>query len=157
MTSKVMVLRPRRLQNDLMSRPATLGRVQAASAVYDCVMAGVFAFPVVAAIYLDTTLRYVHQSFGAVGTFPPFDPFHLLFVNLFGGLTIAWSTVRIIRRADPILAVSDAWLRYYFALLMIVYVAAWGAPAILYAFVASELVWGSVLLGVVHRSRSASG
>lgn len=134
-----------------MTKPTKLARIQAASAVYDLVVAGIFAFPVLAALYLNVALRSLHDWMGTPGFFPEFESFHVLFVNLFGGFTLIWSTLRIIRSHEALLAVCDALLRLYFAALMLTYVAIWGAPSILYAFVASELVWGAVLLRVAAR------
>ena len=132
-----------------MTTSTSLARVQVASALFDYFVAGIFAFPIVATIHLGVNLRFVHEWLGALGSFPGFEPFHLLFVNMFGGFAIMWSTLRIIRRDEALLALCDALLRYYFALLMLIYVVLWQAPAMLYAFVASELIWGTALVWVV--------
>ena len=129
-----------------MNASRTLIKVQVASAVYDYFAAGIFAFPIVAAWHLGGNIRFVHELLGSAGGFPEFEPFHLLFLNMFGGFTIMWSTLRIVWREKPLLGLCDGLLRYYFAFLMLTYVFYWETSAMLLVFVASELIWGTALI-----------
>ncbi len=130
-----------------------LVKVQVTSALFDFVVAGIFAFPILAAIHLSVNLQFVHELFGSVGSFPVFEPMHLLFLNMFGGFAIMWSTLRIVWREQPLLCLCDGLLRYYFAFLMFLYVSFWGVTMMLSVFIITELLWGTALVWqyVAHR------
>ncbi len=118
-----------------------LERVQVASALYDFIAAGVYVLPVVAMWYLNSTLHSAHQTWGTSGDFPAFDHLHVIFVNLFGGFVVMWSTLRIIKRT-PVFALCDGLLRFYFAIIMLFYVLNWQVTSLIYAFILMEIFWG---------------
>ena len=119
-----------------------LEKAQLISSIYDYIAAGIFAIPVLAAWYLNTTLHGAHQLMGASGSYPIFGDFHMLFANLFGGFAIMWSTLRIIKRS-PELGMCDGFLRLYYAAVMLLYAFQFETTSILYMFMATELFFGS--------------
>ncbi len=125
----------------MMSSAKKLERVQVASAIYDYIAVGIFAFPVIAAWHLGVNLQGIHQALEFTGGYPAFDPLHLLFANLFGGFAIMWSTLRIVKKL-PVFGLCDGLLRVYYATLMLLYVVVWKTSAILSVFIAVELFWG---------------
>ncbi|MGR8953595.1 MAG: hypothetical protein ACU83V_14460 [Gammaproteobacteria bacterium] len=124
-----------------MSISRTLERVQVASAIYDYIAVGIFAFPVIASWHLGSNLRWVHDTMAFSGGYPVFDPLHLLFTNLFGAFAIMWSTLRIAKKL-PVLGLCDGLLRCYYAFLMCLYVVIWQTSGILGLFIVIELFWG---------------
>lgn len=125
----------------MMSTAKKLEKVQMASAIYDYIAVGIFAFPIIAAWHLGVNLQGLHQAMGFTGDFPAFDPLHLLFANLFGAFAIMWSTLRILKKS-PVFGLCDGWLRLYYASLMLLYVAVWNTSVILGVFIVVELFWG---------------
>lgn len=125
-----------------MTTPKMLERVQVASSIYDYLAAGIFAFPVIAAWYLGSTLHGTHEMLGLSGSYPVFDSFHVLFANLFGAFAVMWSTLRIVKRL-PVLGLCDGLLRSYYAAIMFAYVLVWQTSSILYVFIVVEIFWGS--------------
>lgn len=135
-----------------MNAAKKLEKVQVASAIYDYFAAGILAFPLIASWYLGTILHGTHEMLGASGSYPGFDYFHLLFVNLFGGFAIMWSTLRIIKR-EPVMGLCDGLLRSYYAAMMLLYVAYWGITFILIAFIFIEIFWGAWQLYLYFAAR----
>jgi hypothetical protein len=125
----------------MMSTAKKLEKVQTASAIYDYIAVGIFAFPVIVAWHLGVNLQGLHQAMGFTGDFPAFDPLHLLFANLFGAFAVMWSTLRILKKL-PVFGLCDGLLRLYYATLMLLYVVVWKTSAILSVFIAVELFWG---------------
>jgi len=138
-----------------MNASKALSQVQLASAIYDYIAAGILAFPVIAAWHLGSTMLVTHELFGAVGSYPAFEPFHLLIINLFGGFTIMWSTLRIYSR-QPIFGLCDGVLRWYFASLMLFYILVWSTSVMLYCFVVMEILWGSAQIWLFLAQRRQS-
>ena len=136
----------------------TLVKVQVASAVYDYFAAGILAIPVLADWHLRTNINAVHTLFGAQGSFPAFEPFHMLFVYMLGGFTIMWSTLRIFWKEQATLALCDGLLRLFFASLMLAVMMIWDATRALIPFVISELAWSAVLIWAYfgHRRLASS-
>jgi hypothetical protein len=137
------------------ARNSFLAGVQYATAVFDYVVAGPFAFPVLVGLYINAVIPSLHDLLGGAGTWPVFDPAHLMFLNMFGWFSIVWSTLRIVWRDQPLLALCDAVLRLYFATMMFVYLSIYSVSIVLYPFIASEVSLALLLLVVWFRDRRA--
>jgi hypothetical protein len=135
-----------------MSKSKSLEKLQVITSLYDYVAAGVFAFPILSAWYISTMMYGTHELMGSHGSYPAFDPFHLLFANLFGGFAIMWSTLRIVKRL-PVMGMCDGYLRLYYACIMSIYFFVFGTTAILLAFIAIELIFGSWQLYLYYGSQ----
>jgi len=138
-----------------MNAAKSLEKVQVASAIYDYIAAGIFAFPIIAQWYLNNIMHETHALLGSVGHYPKFEePFYLLFVNLFGGFVIMWSTLRISLRL-PVFGLCDGLLRVYFGCLMLSSTLLWSSSVMLYVFVFFEFGWGlsQLFLYVAQRKK----
>lgn len=106
-------------------------------ALYDIVVAAVFATPWTARLALDGA-RALHPALDLPGRAPgAFGPAQLLFVTFFGVVVTMWAVVRLVSR-DAVLGVADTVGRAAFALLMM-YALAAGATSVLACFLAVEL------------------
>lgn len=134
-----------------------LEKAQLCSSIYDYFAAGIFAFPIFTAWYISNVLGLTHNVMGSVGQLPEFSAFHVLFANLFGGFAIMWSTLRIIKRDQPILGMCDGYLRLYYALMMCFYILYFDASRVLLIFIVIEFTWSSVQLSLYYKLKKEEG
>lgn len=120
------------------------------SALYDLLVIGPFAIPVVSGFELQLLLR-LHDVLGLEGSFPVFEPLHLLFVNLLGGVVIVWSLVRL-RSPDAIFGLFDGLIRAFFCALFLYYLLLWQVSGVVYLFLVPEALWALAQL-VCYRRR----
>jgi len=117
--------------------PATrYRRIVQASAWYDLIVTIGFATPwTFAAIHAMLTVA----AQGLPGTFPPFEPAHVLLANLLGSVVTVWAILRI---RDPQIQFGryDAAARALFATWQI-YAVMHGASAIILGFTVMEIVF----------------
>lgn len=121
------------------------GRLVRFGGVYDFLVTFPFALPGLVGIHL-ATLERLQGWLGLAGAFPVFHPFHLFFLNLFGGLVVIWSALRIIKPA-PLFGLADGIARVAFAGLMLYYLWVWDIPQIVWLFVVPEILFGVTQLG----------
>ena len=117
----------------------TYRRIVRASAWYDLVVTVGFATPwTFAAVH--ALLLWTIQAFQLPGTFPAFDPVHMLMANLLGSVVTVWAVLRI---RDPRMLYGryDAVARMLFATWQI-YAVMHGASVIILGFTAMELLFG---------------
>lgn len=122
-----------------MIQPTHYRRIVQASAWYDLVATIGFATPwTFAAIH--AMLMVAAQ--GLPGTFPAFEPAHMLMANLLGSIVTVWAILRI---RDPQLQFGryDAAGRFLFAAWQI-YAVAHGASVIILGFTVVEVVFGVI-------------
>jgi len=117
----------------------TYQRIVRASAWYDLVVTIGFATPwTFAAVH--ALLLWIIQTLQLPGSFPAFDPVHMLMANLLGSVVTVWAVLRI---RDPRLRYGryDAAARFLFATWQ-VYAVTQGASLIVLGFTAMELLFG---------------
>jgi hypothetical protein len=122
-----------------MIHPMQYSRIVRASAWYDLMVTIGFATPWTFAA-LHSMLAVAAQ--GLPGTFPPFEPAHMLMANLLGSIVVVWSIVRI---RDPQLQYGryDAIARFLFAAWQI-YAVVHGASAMILGFTVFEVLFGVI-------------
>lgn len=124
-------------------------RIVWASALYDLIVIAPFAFPLVSDIYLQLCLQ-LHHWLGQ-GSFPLFEPLHMLFVNLLGGVVIVWSLVRL-RSPAAVFGLFDGLTRIFFCTLFLYYLLQWQVSGLVYLFLVPEALWALAQL-VCYRRR----
>ena len=89
---------------------------------------------------VHTLLLWTIQTLELPGSFPAFDPVHMLMANLLGSVVTVWAVLRI---RDPRLRYGryDAVARFLFATWQ-VYAVTQGASLIILGFTAMELLFG---------------
>jgi len=113
-------------------------------AVLDLAISALLALPPLAALLLDF-LYALNGRLGGVSVAPPFEPVHLLFVCLMGGLGVVWAVARLVE-PERKFGLIDAAARLWVAVLIAYFVFARGAPVVLLLFLATELG------GALHQS-----
>lgn len=117
----------------------TYRRIVRASAWYDLVVTIGFATPwTFAAVH--AVLLWTIQGLQLPGSFPAFDPVHMLMANLLGSVVTVWAVLRI---RDPRVQYGryDAVARILFAAWQI-HAVMHGANVIILGFTAMELLFG---------------
>lgn len=61
--------------------------------IYDLIVNLPFALPVVVSMHLASVAKF-QAWLGLNGEFPAFDPFQLLFLNVFGSVATIWAILR---------------------------------------------------------------
>jgi hypothetical protein len=120
-----------------MIQPIQYRRIVQASAWYDLAATIGFATPwTFAAIHSILTIA----AQALPGTFPPFEPAHMLMANLLGSIVTIWAILRI---RDPQLQFGryDAAGRFLFAAWQI-YAVVHGASVIILGFTVVEVLFG---------------
>ncbi|HMQ58437.1 MAG TPA: hypothetical protein PKE65_07805 [Rhizobiaceae bacterium] len=115
-------------------------RLLHAGALYDLVVVGPLALPVVALWHLEV-LFHINSMLGFTGAFPEFAPIHLVFVNLFGMVIIVWAAMRFLAPA-PVLARGDMLLRLGVSAILAWYAADPAVHRIVLIFLTLEIAWG---------------
>lgn len=110
------------------------------SAIYDLVFTFAFAIPGLALLKINL-LFDAHSGFNLLGSFPAFDPVHLMFVNLLGVIVTIWSVLRI-RYPEPILGLYDAYARFGFSFIMAVTLFYYQGTELILFFLIPEFLWG---------------
>ncbi len=105
---------------------------------FDLVVTGLFALPFTAPVFVST-LYALDRALGGAHLTPELPPLAWFFANLAGALGVLWALVRLLR-PEPWLARADALGRCGVAALIAWYLAAGEVPALLWAFVATELL-----------------
>lgn len=111
-------------------------------AVFDLIATGALAIPVLS----EHVLAYLLSGFGLAGSPSDWLPLPLttaIFLNLTGLLGVLWNGYRLVS-PEPLLVRLDQWGRIVVAAVLAYYLLCRGAPAMLWLFVASELI-GSVI------------
>jgi hypothetical protein len=122
-----------------MIRPARYRRIVQASAWYDLVVTIGFATPwTFAAIH--ATLLIAAQ--GLPGTFPAFEPAHVLMANLLGSIVTIWAILRI-RDPQRQFGRYDAAGRFLFAAWQM-YAVVHGASVLVLGFTLFEIGFGII-------------
>ena len=110
-----------------------------ASGWYDLIVTVAFVTPWTF-VALHGLLLSLAQAFNLSGELPPFEPMHMLMVNLLGSIVCVWSVLRI-RDPQQVFGRYDAAGRFLFATWQ-VYALAHGASSLLAVFLFFELAWG---------------
>jgi hypothetical protein len=123
-----------------MNKPVAVMRFWAA---IDLLVTGLLALPLTA-LWFIATLYQVNGWFGGSTLPPSFDPVHLLFVCLMGGLGVLWALVRL---CQPVIFLgrADGLARLWVSGLIAYFVFVEAAPLALVLFIVTEL------LGAVHQ------
>lgn len=118
---------------------STYLRIVRTSAWYDLVVTIGFATPWTFAAIL-TSLESVSHLAGITGSFPKFEPAHMLMANLLGSIVTVWAILRL-RDAQIQYGRYDAAGRFLFATWQL-YALAHGAHPILWGFFVVEVAFG---------------
>lgn len=110
-----------------------------ASAIYDLIATIGFATPWTAQPTLDLIFS-ISRSFGLPANVVPFDPLHMLFVNLMGSVVVVWSLVRMTNPTQT-LGRFDALARALFTVWQL-WAVMRGGPLVILAFTALEIGFG---------------
>ncbi len=122
-----------------MIRPTQYRRIIQASAWYDLIVTIGFATPwTFAAIHTMMTIA----AQGLPGTFPQFEPAHVLMANLLGSIVTVWAILRI-RDPQRQFGRYDAAGRFLFAAWQI-YAVMHGASMVILGFTVIEVLFGVV-------------
>ena len=113
--------------------------------LYDLIITLPFALPGLVSVQLET-LAKIQAWLGLVGEFPVFDPFQLLFLNVFGSIAAIWGVLRI-AKPEPMLGLTDGAMRAVLSGLMLYYLVAWNVPQIVVLFLVPEIALGVAQLG----------
>ncbi|WP_095144854.1 MULTISPECIES: hypothetical protein [unclassified Pseudomonas] len=128
-------------------------RLVRGSAWYDLIVMAAFVTPWSFSA-LHGLLSALNQALGLPGSFPPFEPTHLLMANLLGSIVCVWSVLRI-RDPQPLYGRYDAVGRFLFSAWQ-VYALLHGATLLLAVFLVFELAWGvAQALPVKQASRTS--
>jgi hypothetical protein len=125
--------------------PNTYQKIVRSSAIYDVIVTSLFAFPIIAAFKIGL-FQKVHIGLQLSGSFPAFEPMHLLFVNLMGCIVTLWSVLRIY---NPIAlyGLADAVGRLLFSGAMAFYLFAADVSTLIWFFLVPEILWGILQFG----------
>ncbi|MBQ5940357.1 hypothetical protein [Massilia sp. AB1] len=118
-------------------------RIVRLSAWYDLIVTAGFATPWTFAL-IHQGLSLLAQRSGMPGSFPSFEPAHMLMANLLGSVVVVWSLVRL-RDTQPVYGRYDALGRFLFAAWQL-YAVAQGASWLILGFTAVELAFGAAQL-----------
>ncbi len=122
-----------------MIRPTQYRRIIKASAWYDLIATIGFATPwTFAAIHIMMTIA----AQGLPGTFPQFEPAHVLMANLLGSIVTVWAILRI-RDPQRQFGRYDAAGRFLFAAWQI-YAVMHGASMVILGFTVIEILFGVI-------------
>ena len=116
---------------------AVAERVIRACAGFDLVVTATFALPFTARVFVETLYALDRALGGALAT-PELGALGLFFTNLAGILGVLWALVRLVR-PEAWLARADALGRVAVAALIAGSLHGGALPALLWAFVATEL------------------
>lgn len=131
------------------SRRRLLARIVRACACFDLGVTACLAVPPLARIFVDAL--FLGDAALRPGSLRlEFQPLHWLFVNLTGALGVLWALARL-RTPTPELALLDVGGRLAVAALILHATGAAGVPALLHAFVATELVGAGLQYWAVRR------
>jgi hypothetical protein len=125
--------------------PAHASFVTRACAGFDLVVTGLLSLPFTARVFVSA----LYASSGAQSA-PELPGIAWFFVNLAGALGVLWALVRI-AGPEPWLARADALGRCAVATLIAGYLIAGALPALMAAFVASELIGAAAQAWVLGR------
>jgi hypothetical protein len=106
-------------------------------AAFDLLVTAILVWPPAAQGFVNVLYR-VNGFFGGVSTPPFFDSIQLFFVGLAGVLGVLWALARLVT-PTTLFARLDAGGRVLVSLLILFFVFAGSAPALLLLFVATEL------------------
>ena len=116
---------------------------------FDLVVTGMIALPFTAPVFVST-LYALDRALGGAAGIPELPGIAWFFTNLAGALGVLWALVRLLR-PEPWLARADALARCAVAALIASYVIADEVPALLWAFVATELLGAAAQAWVTRR------
>lgn len=119
------------------------------SAIYDLILTGAFAFPVIASFKLDL-LRTLHVAANFSGSFPGFDPMHLFFVHLTGSVVVIWSLLRILN-PQPLFGFYDGLCRVLFSIAMANALFLHNGTGLIWFFLVPEILWAVIQLNGFSR------
>lgn len=122
-------------------------------ALVDSSVAWPLAIPPLAEWFIRT-LYTANGWLGGVSKAPVFEPIHLLFVCLLGGLVTVWVVARWMQPLG-LFAWLDGWARAFVATLLLYFIICRDAPPVLYFFVFTELAGTVGQLGAVYRKPAA--
>lgn len=134
------------------------GKVVWFGGVYDLIINVPFALPGLVVIYLDMIAKF-QAWLGLTGQFPVFDPFQLLFLNIFGSVATIWGVLRIVK-PEPLFGLTDGAMRATIACLMLYYLFVWNIPQVVALFFVPEILFGIAQLGgywLYHQSQRHLG
>ena len=107
-------------------------KIVRASAIYDLLVTAPFATP--------WTFAVVYQLLNMIAPVPPFEPTHVLFVNLFGSIVLVWSILRI-RDPRAIYGFYDSIGRALFTTWFVYYLVRYSINPITWIFALFEFLW----------------
>lgn len=127
-----------------------LASVIRASGIYDAVVLLPFAIPGLSVLVISY-LGSLHQWLGFSGGVPPFDPFHMVFVNLLGAISVMWG---VLRARDPqwIYGYYDTIIRLTIAAIMLLYLLYYEVTPILWVFFVVEFAWALLQIYAYKKS-----
>lgn len=114
-------------------------RLVRGSAWYDLIVTAAFITPWSFAA-LHGVLVSLSQIFSLPGELPPFEPMHMLMVNMLGSVVCVWAVLRI-RDPQQVYGRYDAVGRFLFSAWQL-YALLHGANSLLVIFLFFELAWG---------------
>ena len=127
-------------------------RLVRGSAWYDLIVTAAFITPWSFAA-MHGVLVSLSQIFNVPGELPPFEPTHMLMVNMLGSIVCVWAVLRI-RDPQQVYGRYDAVGRFLFSAWQL-YALLHGASSLLVIFLFFELAWGvAQVLPVKTASRS---
>lgn len=129
-------------------------RIVRASAWYDLVVTIGFATPWTFVAIL-TSLEALSQLTGINGSFPKFEPAHMLMANLLGSIVTVWAILRL-RDTQLRYGRYDAAGRFLFATWQL-YALAHGAHPIIWGFFVAEVAFGIMQIVPVAQASNGAG
>jgi len=119
---------------------STYQSIVKASAIYDLIFTFAFAIPGLALLKVNL-LFDLHADIRLLGSFPAFEPMHLMFVNLLGVVVTIWSLLRL-KFPYPILGLYDAYARFGFSGIMAITLFYFHGTQLIWFFLVPEFLWG---------------
>lgn len=118
-------------------------------AAFDLAVTGLLSLPFAARTFVST-LYALEGAWGGESGAPELPPIAWFFINLAGALGVLWALVRLLR-PEPWLARADVLGRCAVAALISGYLWAGDVPALLGAFLATELLGAAAQAWVLRR------
>ena len=110
-----------------------------ASGIYDILVLLPFAIPG-AVEMVFTLIKKIHDDLALTGSLPEFSPYHFMFVNIMGIISIVWAVIRI-RTPIHLYACYDTAARLIIAANMLIYLLYYDITQIIWLFFVAEVTW----------------
>lgn len=103
-------------------------------------ISGIYDFIFTLPFVTPWTFHLLNQFLNQLSPTPPFEPIHVVFVNLFGSIVIVWSVLRI-RHPKAIFGAYDAVGRLLFFACFMIYLLTSGLHPVMLIFAILEITW----------------